>query len=58
MEAPNGKLYVGTWNNGLLELEYDEDLGNYVLVKEHNYETLMETYKQYRAILVMAAMVG
>ena len=39
VEAPNGKLYVGTWNNGLLELEYDEDLGNYVLVKEHNYET-------------------
>ena len=24
VEAPNGKLYVGTWNNGLLELEYDE----------------------------------
>ena len=39
VEAPNGKLYVGTWNNGLLELEYDEDLGNYALVKEHNYET-------------------
>ena len=39
VEAPNGKLYVGTWNNGLLELEYDEDLENYVLVKEHNYET-------------------
>ena len=39
MEAPNGKLYAGTWNNGLLELEYDEDLGNYALVKEHNYET-------------------
>ena len=39
VEAPNGRLYVGTWNNGLLELEYDEDLGNYTLVKEHNYET-------------------
>ena len=39
VEAPKGKLYVGTWNNGLLELEYDEDLGNYALVKEHNYET-------------------
>ena len=26
VETPNGKLYVGTWNNGLLELEYDEDL--------------------------------
>lgn len=39
VEAPNGKLYLGTWNNGLLELEYDEVLGNYVLVKEHNYET-------------------
>ncbi|MDC3029776.1 hypothetical protein OA183_00095 [Flavobacteriales bacterium] len=39
VESPSGKLYVGTWNNGLLELEYDEDLGNYVLVKEHNYET-------------------
>ncbi len=39
VEAPNGKLYIGTWNNGLLELEYDEGLGNYTLVKEHNYET-------------------
>ena len=39
VEAPNGKLYIGTWNNGLLELEYNEDLGNYALVKEHNYET-------------------
>ena len=39
VEAPNGKLYVGTWNNGLLELEYDEDLENYALVKEHNFET-------------------
>ena len=39
VEAPNGKLYIGTWNNGLLELEYDEGLRNYTLVKEHNYET-------------------
>ena len=38
-EAPNGKLYLGTWNNGLLELEYDEGLGNYTLLKEHNFET-------------------
>ena len=39
VETPNGKLYVGTWNNGLLELEYSEDLENYNLVKEHNYES-------------------
>ncbi len=39
VEGSNGKLYAGTWNNGLLELEYDDDLGNYILVKEHNYET-------------------
>ena len=39
VEAQNGKLYVGTWNNGLLELEYDEGIGNYTLIKEHNYET-------------------
>lgn len=38
-EASNGTLFVGTWNNGLLELEYDEGLNDYTLVKEHNYKT-------------------
>lgn len=38
-EASNGNLFVGTWNNGLLELEYNEDLNDYTLVKEHNFKT-------------------
>jgi hypothetical protein len=39
IESPNGKLFVGTWNNGVLELEYDNNTGNYSLSKAHNYLT-------------------
>ena len=30
-------MYVGTWNNGLLELEYNSLSDAYLMIKEHNY---------------------
>ena len=39
IEGPSGNLYVGTWNNGVLELKYNDELENYILIKEHNFET-------------------
>ena len=39
IEGPSGNLYVGTWNNGVLELKYNDELDNYILIKEHNFET-------------------
>ena len=39
IESPDGRLFVGTWNNGVLELEYDNNTGNYSLSKAHNYIT-------------------
>lgn len=39
VEAPNKHLFVGTWNNGILELGYNEESGKYILIKQHNNET-------------------
>ena len=39
VEAPNKHIFVGTWNNGVLELVYDEQINNYKLIKQHNYQT-------------------
>jgi hypothetical protein len=39
VEGPNKNLFVGTWNNGVLELSYDVETENYSLLKEHNYIT-------------------
>jgi len=37
IKGRNNKVYVGTWNNGLLELEYNSLSDAYLMIKEHNY---------------------
>lgn len=39
VESNNGDLYVGTWNNGVMHLKYDNEINNYSLYKEYNYIT-------------------
>ena len=39
IESPNGHLFVGTWNDGILQLEYDEGINNYTVYKRHNHIT-------------------
>jgi len=39
VEGQNKNLFVGTWNNGVLELSYNNETENYSLIKEHNYLT-------------------
>jgi len=39
VEASNGDLLIGTWNNGIMHLKFDEETANYSLYKEHNYFT-------------------
>lgn len=39
IKSTNGDLFVGTWNNGVLQLTYDQSIENYTLIKEHNHLT-------------------
>jgi hypothetical protein len=39
IESPNKNLFAGTWNNGVLELSYNNETENYSLLKAHNYFT-------------------
>ena len=39
IESSNKNLFVGTWNNGVLELSYKNETENYSLLKAHNYFT-------------------
>jgi hypothetical protein len=39
LEASNGDLYLGTWNDGILQLRFDPDINNYSIFKKHNYAT-------------------
>ncbi|MEE3037806.1 MAG: two-component regulator propeller domain-containing protein [Bacteroidota bacterium] len=39
IESPQGDMFVGTWNDGVIQLKYDEDIGNYSVYKQHNHTT-------------------
>lgn len=39
IESPQGDMFVGTWNDGVIQLKYDEDIGNYSVYARHNHIT-------------------
>lgn len=39
IESPQGDLFVSTWNDGILQLRYDEDNSAYTIEKRHNHTT-------------------
>lgn len=39
VESPQGDLFVGTWNDGIIQLTYDDNLNNYTVYKRHNHIT-------------------